>query len=309
MLGIQAIGGYIPPDRNQNSDLFEKFGFTSEFLETKIGVFQTSVKGADEETSDLALKAVQSLRSKLSADFDLASVQCLVLVTQNPDGHGLPHTSSILHKKLNLSPHCFAFDISLGCSGFVAGLAAIKGFMQVAGLKTGLLVTADPYSKIVNREDRNTVLLFGDGASATLISENPIWEIGEFDLGTLGQSSDALRVGDDGKLDMNGRAVFDFSALQVPPSVARVLEANNLTIDDIDLGVLHPGSKYIVDTVAKRAKIKNVARGAETYGNTVSSSIPLLLEFVSPLDYQNVLVSGFGVGLGWATTILKGLRA
>ena len=309
MLGIQAIGGYIPPGRNENADLIEKFGFTSEFLETKIGVFQTSVKGADEETSDLAVKAVQELVGKLGEDFDLASVQCLVLVTQNPDGHGLPHTSSILHKKLNLSPRCFAFDISLGCSGFVAGLAAIKGFMQVAGLKTGLLVTADPYSKIINREDRNTVLLFGDGASATLISENPVWEIGAFDLGTIGQSSDALRVADDGKLEMNGRAVFDFSAVQVPPSITRALEANKLTIDDIELAVLHPGSKYIVDTVAKRAKIRNVARGAENYGNTVSSSIPLLLEFISPLEYQHVLVSGFGVGLGWATTILKGIRA
>jgi 3-oxoacyl-[acyl-carrier-protein] synthase-3 len=305
MLGIQAIGGYIPPHRNENADLAEKFGFPADFLETKIGVFQTSMKSPDEETSDLGLKAVQALQAKLGDALDLASVQCLAFVTQNPDGHGLPHTSAILHKKLGLSPRCFAFDISLGCSGFVAGLAAIKGFMEVTGLTTGLLVTADPYSKIINREDRNTVLLFGDGAAATLIGENPIWEIGAFDCGTIGQNCEALRVGEDGMLDMNGRAVFDFSAMQVPSSITRALEANNLTIDDIDLGVLHPGSKYIVDTVAKRAKIKNVARGAEGYGNTVSSSIPLLLENVAPDSARHVLISGFGVGLGWATTVLR----
>jgi 3-oxoacyl-[acyl-carrier-protein] synthase-3 len=113
---------------------------------------------------------------------------------------------------------------------------------------------------------------------------------------------------DNGKLEMNGRAVFDFSAMQVPPSIARTLEANGLTIDDIDLGILHPGSKYIVDTVAKRAKIKNVARGAENYGNTVSSSIPLLLENVAPDSVRNVLISGFGVGVGWATTVLRSAK-
>jgi 3-oxoacyl-[acyl-carrier-protein] synthase-3 len=254
------------------------------------------------------MKAVQSLQAKLGEGFDLSSVQCLVLVTQNPDGNGLPHTSAILHGKLGLSPRCFAFDISLGCSGFVAGLAAIKGFMQVTGLTKGLLVTADPYSKVIDREDRNTVLLFGDGATATLISDTPVWEIGEFDCGTIGKSSDALTVRANGKLEMNGRAVFDFSALQVPPSIARALEANKVTVEDIDLGILHPGSKYIVDTVAKRAKITNVARGAETYGNTVSSSIPLLLENVPPDGGKRILVSGFGVGLGWATTVLRGLK-
>jgi 3-oxoacyl-[acyl-carrier-protein] synthase-3 len=305
MLGIQAIGSYIPPQRNDNDALAGKFEFTREFLESKIGVFTTSIKAEDEETSDLAMKAVQSLKAKLGEALDLASIQCLVLVTQNPDGHGLPHTSAILHKKLGLSPRCFAFDISLGCSGFVAGLAAIKGFMQVTGLKKGLLVTADPYSKVIDREDRNTVLLFGDGAAATLISDEPIWEIGEFDCGTIGQSCEALTVRENGKLEMNGRAVFDFSALQVPPSIARALEANKLTVEDVDLGILHPGSKYIVDTVAKRAKLANVARGAETYGNTVSSSIPLLLENVALGSARHILISGFGVGLGWATTILR----
>jgi 3-oxoacyl-[acyl-carrier-protein] synthase-3 len=231
-----------------------------------------------------------------------------VLVTQNPDGQGLPHTSAILHGKLGLSPRCFAFDISLGCSGFVAGLAAIKGFMDVAGLKKGLLVTADPYSKVIDPEDRNTVLLFGDGAAATLISDTPVWEIGAFDCGTLGKSWEALVVRENGKLEMNGRAVFDFSAMQVPPSLAPALEANGMTVDDVDLAILHPGSKYIVDTVAKRAKLSNVARGAENYGNTVSSSIPLLLENVSPEKVPRVLVSGFGVGLGWATTVLRSVK-
>jgi 3-oxoacyl-[acyl-carrier-protein] synthase-3 len=305
MLGIQAIGTYLPEQRNSNRELAEKFGFAVDFLDSKIGVQSTSVKAGDEETSDLALKAVRSLQAKLGTQLDLSQVECLVLVTQNPDGHGLPHTSAILHGKLGLGPRCFAFDISLGCSGFVAGLATIKGFMQVAGFTRGLLVTADPYSKIIDRDDRNTVLFFGDGASATLISDQPVWTVGAFDFGTVGQNCEALIVRENGKLEMNGRAVFDFSAMQVPPSIERTLAANDLTIDQIDLGVLHPGSKYIIDTVAKRAKIANVLRGVENYGNTVSSSIPILLEGVSPQTAKHVLLSGFGVGLGWATTVLR----
>jgi 3-oxoacyl-[acyl-carrier-protein] synthase-3 len=305
MLGIQAIGGYLPAARNDNAGLAEKFGFPPDFLDSKIGVRTTSRKAADEETSDLAVKAVQNLAVKLGAEFDLALIQCVVLVTQNPDGHGLPHTSAIVHRKLGLSPRCFAFDISLGCSGFVAGLAAIIGFMQVSGLTRGLLVTADPYSKVIDPEDRNTVLLFGDGAAATLISDKPVWSIGAFDCGTIGQSCDALMVKEDGTLEMNGRAVFDFSATQVPPSIARVLAANGLETEDVDLAILHPGSKYIMDTVAKRTRLGNVARGVETYGNTVSSSIPLLLENVAAEPGKRVLICGFGVGLGWATTILR----
>lgn len=309
MLGIEAIGSYLPEGRNENAGLAEVFGFASDFLESKIGVYRTSVKGEDEETSDLAVKAIEALSAKIDGGLDLSSIQVLVLVTQNPDGAGLPHTSAIVHRKLNLNDRCFAFDVSLGCSGYVAGLAVITGFMQVTGLKRGLLVTADPYSKIIDRNDKNTVLLFGDGASATLIGPDPVWTLGAFDLGTSGKQCDALRVLDTGKLEMNGRAVFDFCAMQVPPSLTRTLEANEMTMDDVDLGVFHPGSKYIVDTVAKRAKIANVARGVENYGNTVSSSIPLLLESVSPEQNRNVLISGFGVGLGWATTVLRSTKA
>jgi len=304
MLGIEEIGVYIPPGRNENGELLEKFGFNQAFLDSKIGVERTSRKAADQETSDLCVMAVAALDRKLPDGLAIDSIDCLVVVTQNPDGKGLPHVSAVVHGKLGLPAGCFAFDISLGCSGFVAGLAAIMGFMERTGGKRGLLVTCDPYSKILDEEDRNTILLFGDAATATLISENAVWQPGVFDCGTIGAQHEALKVNETGKLEMNGRAVFDFSATYVPQSVARVLEREGLTIEDLDLGILHPGSKYIVDTVAKRLKLTNVARGNGDYGNTVSSSIPLLLENVQQ-PVQTVLISGFGVGLGWATTILR----
>ena len=200
---------------------------------------------------------------------------------------------------------CAAFDISLGCSGFVTGLAIVKGYLAATGGRRAILFTADPYSKILNADDRNTVLIFGDGAAATLISETPNWRIGPaFDCGTDGRKSAALSVGADGKLVMNGRAVFDFCALNVPGSIQRVLTSNGLDKADVDAFVLHPGSKYIVDTIHERLKIPAIPFPA-TYGNTVSSSIPLILRDMDPARQRTVVVSGFGVGLSWATTILR----
>ncbi len=109
-----------------------------------------------------------------------------------------------------------------------------------------------------------------------------------------------------GKLHMNGRAVFDFCALNVPGSVNRALEANGLTKAEVSRFLLHPGSRFIVDTVAKRLGLGEVPFPAGAYGNTVSSSIPMMLAELDPGTAPTVLISGFGVGLGWATTVLKG---
>ena len=224
----------------------------------------------DIETSDLAVAAVGALQAQHA--FDMQDVECLIVITQNPDGFGLPHCSAIVHDKLGLPQTCAAFDISLGCSGFVYGLSAITAFMEQNGLTTGLLVTADPYSKVINDEDRNTSLLFGDGAAATLITDRPVWRAGKYVFGTAGKHRNALKVNDARKLEMNGRTVFTFSATAVPPAIEKTLADNGLTIDNIDCVLLHQGSKFIVDTIAKRldAEEKTGFHAGE-YGNTVSS--------------------------------------
>ncbi len=301
--GIIDIGSYIPPARIDNMAHAERFEFNEAFIRNKIGFASTARKAADEDTSDMAVKAVQALQAKTG--FDLTQAQCLVVVTQNPDGNGLPHTSAIVHQKLGLPTTCFAFDVSLGCSGYVAGLAVLKGFMATAKLTHGILVTADPYSKVIDEDDRNTFLIFGDAATATLLGPDAAWDIGAFDMGTDGKAWGALEVKPNGKLFMNGRAVFDFCATNVPGSVRRTLEANGCDIADVDHFLFHQGSKYIVDTIAARLKIGPVAFGATEYGNTVSSSIPLLLEPIDPRQAHTVFASGFGVGLGWASTLLR----
>lgn len=300
---VAAIGTHIAADRIDNTPRAERFAYDPESLRTKIGISATARKEPGQETSDLCVLAYRDLAKKLGDRLDAETLDLIVVVTQHPDGFGLPHTSAIVHGKLELPKTCFAFDLSLGCSGFVAALATVSGYLMATGGKRAIIVTADPYSKSTSEDDKNTAMIFGDAATATLIEEGAAWRIGRFDAGT--KASRALERDTDGVLRMNGRAVFDFCALNVPGSVKRTLELNGLTLADVDAFALHPGSKYIVDTVAKRIGIPSPDHlPCVAFGNTVSSSIPLILAELDPRQAPTVLVSGFGVGLGWSTCVL-----
>ncbi|HSI57156.1 MAG TPA: ketoacyl-ACP synthase III [Ideonella sp.] len=303
-IGIRAVSAYRPETRLDNLAAAAGLDADPAFVADKIGLLHLSRKAADQDTSDLACAAAR----RLFAEHGLApeAVECLVLVTQTPDHRGLPHTSAVVHHKLALPSHCAVFDISLGCSGYVHGLAVAKAFMQAQGFRNGLLLTADPYSKIVDPTDRDTALLFGDGASATWLSDDPVWQLGPCDFGIASGQHAALQVDDAGRLAMNGRAVFNFAASQVPLSVARLLAKAGLTMADIDLALLHQGSRYIVESLAKRIGAENKAPFAATeYGNTVSSSVPMLLAEHVPEAARRLLLCGFGVGLAWATCLLE----
>jgi 3-oxoacyl-[acyl-carrier-protein] synthase III len=304
VIGIRQIGVHRGVESLNNFELGETLGTGAEFLESKIGMLKLSRKSKDEDTSDLAVAAALALFE--SSELKPEDVQCLVLVTQNPDGGGLPHTSAIVHDKLGLRKDCIVFDIALGCSGFVQTLSVIKALMEAQGLKDGLLVTADPYSKIIDSSDRDTALIFGDGATATWMSDNPVWRIGATDGGILSSQNGALKINEKGNLFMNGRGVFNFAATAVPPSIERVLERSSNTMADIDLVLLHQGSRYIVETIARRIGAQDKAPfSSANYGNTISSSIPMMLAENVPATAHKLLLCGFGVGLAWATCYLE----
>jgi 3-oxoacyl-[acyl-carrier-protein] synthase-3 len=304
MIGIQYVSAYLPEAAIDNAWQAKGFDADEDFIRNKIGMLTLSRKADAEQTSDLAVSAVLKLQAEHGVD--VSQAQCLVLVTQNPDGHGLPHTSAVVHHRLNLPAACAVFDISLGCSGYVQALSVVKAFMQSQHMRHGLLVTADPYSKIINPSDRDTAMLFGDGASATWLSDEAHWHIGAADFGIQSQQHDALQTRADGHLVMNGRAVFTFAATQVPASVKRVLEKAQLGMDDMDQVFLHQGSRYIVETLAKRIGSEGKTPFAATaYGNTVSSSVPMLLAQHLKPEWHKVLLCGFGVGLSWATCLLE----
>ncbi len=308
MIAITAVAGYIPEGRLDSAERFEDFAINQTFLDTKIGVRKVARKDAGEETSDLCVRAYEALCAK--HDVDAESIDCIVVCTQNPDGGGIPHVSAITHGKLGLPKTCAGFDISLGCSGFVYGLSVAGAFMQANGLRNGLFFTADPYSKIVDPNDKNTCLLFGDGAAVTLLQETDDaphgWTPSAFSFFSDGARGNALMVETD-TLHMNGRAVFTFSATEAPKLIDATLEKAGMSRGDADLYLLHQGSKYIVDTIRDRLELapEKVPSNLAKAGNTVSSSIPLLLaEHMDNDDVSRIVLCGFGVGLSAASCVI-----
>ncbi|MCB5161518.1 ketoacyl-ACP synthase III [Marinomonas algarum] len=304
MLGIQSIASYLPKDSVDNMHQADRLGADRDFVQHKIGV--STLPRAEEHDSvvSMCVAAFKQLCKKESVD--LNEIECVVLCTQNPDGGGLPHNSALIHAELGLSEECACFDIGLGCSGYVYGLSVIQSFMSVNGMKKGLFFTCDPYSKILNHDDKNTCLLFGDAASVTLISDTPCYILEKAQFSTKGSASDAL-VKNDGILEMNGRAVFNFALQEVPKQITSILNKAELCIEDIDVFLLHQGSRFMLENIIKRTKIseeKTPINLLQT-GNTVSSSIPLLLESELSNHSNRILMSGFGVGLSWATAIYR----
>ncbi len=304
-LGIKDIQYYLPPKKWKNVLFSKKFKVTDRFIKNKIGFSKLSKMELNLKTSDLAIKSIKKMFKKFP---NLKNkLDCLILITQNPDSN-IPHTSAIIHQKLGLQSNCIIFDVSLGCSGFVHGLSIIKSFMIMNKFKNGILVTSDPYSKIIDKNDRETAMIFGDASATTLISsENPSYELKNFDFGTESNLNSALITDKNGVLRMNGRKIFSFVMNKIPNSVEKILKKEKKKLGQIDTFIFHQGSKFVLDslTAALNIEKKKIIFDSKNYGNTVSSSIPIILSKKKFLKSKYIICSGFGVGLSWATTLLK----
>ncbi len=311
-VGIEMIEYYLPDRTITSDELASKFGFDLVFVEEKIGVKKIYIAGEGEKTSDLAVKAVNKLFNKRPDISDKIGV--IALCTQTPD-YQLPHTSAIVHKKLGLAKDVACFDLGLGCSGFVYGLSVVKAFMENNNLDYGLLITSETYSKIINDNDRNTKALFSDAAAATLISREPYLMPQLFSFGTDGSGYESLILRpaadqETGFLHMDGRGIFSFVAAVIPEDIKKSMKMNHVCLEDIDYFVFHQASKFMLDTLAKKLGITNeskVINSLDRFGNTVSSSIPIAINTIFD-ECKNkrlkILISGFGVGLSWASTVL-----
>ncbi|HSN17920.1 MAG TPA: ketoacyl-ACP synthase III [Gammaproteobacteria bacterium] len=306
MIGITDVASYLPPDMLSNLERAAGFDRTPEFVRDKIGFLRLRRKAREEETSDLCVRAFEALEAKRALDH--RAIDCLVVCTQNPDAHGLPHTAAVLHAKLGLGQQVAAFDISLGCSGFVYSLGVTSAFMEASGLKNGLLFTSDPYSKILAPDDADTALLFGDAATVTYLTATPVYRALKSRYASDGRLAHSIQVAEaGGRLSMLGSNVFKFTMTAVPEQIEACLEDNGLSKHEIDLYLFHQGSKFIVDNLSRKLGLDPARapfEAAET-GNTVSSTLPLMLERRLHIGPRRILMSGFGVGLSWATTVLE----
>jgi len=327
---IKAISYIFPTTILGNKELSEKFSNWSEDkIYEKTGIKQRYITEDSEFASDLAVQASR----KLFIEHSILpqSIDFIIYCTQSPD-YILPTTACILQERLGLSNHCGAFDINLGCSGYIYGLAISKGLIEASIAKNILFITSETYSKYIHPADKGNRTIFGDAASATLISGDGIAEILNFDLGTDGSGANNLIIQDGGSrykkgsqlvneeqqgesfnfsshLYMNGPEIFAFTSKMVPVLVNRVLENNSLEKTDVDLYIFHQANKFILDFLRKKINIpkENFFTYMENCGNTVSSTIPIALYEAMALELckGNVLLAGFGVGYSWGGVLLN----
>jgi 3-oxoacyl-[acyl-carrier-protein] synthase III len=303
---VARIGVHIPPARQSNLPLLSGFGVDEDFMRRKIGVVSRAVKAPDQQVSDLCVEAFTDLTQKLP-EFDKDSLDLVCLNTQFPDSP-MPHTSAVIHQLLGLPASCMTFDISHACAGFAHSLAIATSVAERFEFEHVLVFTCDPLSRAVDPSDRDTALIFGDAFTVTyLCRSGPGYRLVDAGFGTRPGSAKAAHY--DGRLVMDGSAILKNAAREVPPAIRRLLERHHLREDDIDLFLLHPGSKYLIDILRGDLGVAEdqLPFEATEYGNTGSSSIPLML--ASRLDAgcpkARILLSGFGAGFSWGVCLLE----
>jgi 3-oxoacyl-[acyl-carrier-protein] synthase-3 len=312
-IGIEQISYWLPPLVVDNREVAERHGFGEEFVLEKLGIRQRRFLAPNLSVSDMAGRAVEQLFEDSGSSPE--EVEIIILVSQTPD-YSLPHSSAIIQHNLGIPESAMVFDISLGCSGFVIGLDVVISIMERLGMSKGVLVTADAYSRIVDPADRSTAPLFGDAAAATLLSAQPKWTLGNSDFGSRGSEFDKLIVRGSGTtqgsrhpLYMDGRGILNFTRKIIPKSVHKALSKNGLTLDDVDKFVFHQANAFVLETIRQTLGLpgEKLTHSLEDVGNTTSSSIPIALRrelFDGNDPAKVVLLSGFGVGLSWSSTVI-----
>jgi 3-oxoacyl-[acyl-carrier-protein] synthase-3 len=332
---IQALEHHLPERRVTNDELAALYpGWSAQKILEKTGIRERRVVAEGEYASDLAVRAVEKLLERTG--FDRSRIDLLMYCTQSPDYY-LPTTACLLQDRLGLPTSAAALDYNLGCSAFPYGLAMARGLIETGAASNALLVMAETYSRFIHPMDKSVRTLFGDAASATLITaadrEGPT--LGPFVLGTDGSGGPNLivrrgglreplgteplaetkdesgNVRSEANLYMNGPAILEFTIRRIPPVVAELLQRAEITLDDVRWVVLHQANEYMLRYLQKKLKVPD-AKFAVHFahcGNTVSSTIPIVIQHLADegsLAKDDLVVTvGFGVGYSWGAALVR----
>jgi len=322
---IDRIEYALPTHTVSNEELSRNFpAWSIPRIAAKTGIESRCVALPEECASDLAVEAAQKIFS--SGIVSTSEIDFVLFCTQSPD-YLIPTTACLIHRRLGISPSSGALDVNLGCSGFVYALGLCDGLIQSRQAKTILLLTGDTYSKYMELGDKNSALIFGDGAAATLVRARDVAEplIGPYVYGTDGNGANYLMLPGSGtrgrcitekdnacsKLCIDGSKMFQFAVETVPVCVGALLQKASLKIDDIDLFFFHQANDYILEEISRRLGVSRsrVPFEASQSANTVSSTIPIAMRNAlnrGAIGHGAVMMLiGFGVGLSWAGTIVR----
>lgn len=322
---IVGVVSCVPARRIENEFFNEEFGEAGVSDVAKIvGVKQRRWVDEGTSTRDLCRSAGKKLLHQI--DWAPDTVDALIFVTQTPD-YRLPASACALQTDLGLPTACIAFDINLGCSGYPYALWLGMAMIKTGAARRVLLAVGDTISKIADKHDRATALLFGDAGTMTALESSESGEA-SFIMGTDGRGANNLIVPNgafknhdnskdlrlEGKnlkcLYMDGGEIFNFTLRAVPALVSRTFEFAGKTIDDYDGFLFHQANLFMLKHLTKKANIpsEKVPINIDQYGNTSCASIPLLLTTALRerllTDCLQLAMFGFGVGYSWASASL-----
>lgn len=322
-VGIVGLGSYVPEKTLTNFDLEKMVDTSDEWITERTGIKQRHIAADDEATSDMSLKAAE----KALADAGVApeEIDLIIVATASPD-HAFPSTACLIQDRIG-AKNAAAFDLSAGCSGFVYSLGVASQMVKSGLYNKALIIGAETLSRIMNWKDRNTCVLFGDGAGAAVIGvvEDGFGVLG-IDLGSDGSggkylfqpaggsrkpASEETVANHEHTIHMNGPEVFKFAIQIMGKTAKRALAKAGMKPEEIDLLVPHQANMRIITSAAKRLKapMEKVWVNVDKYANTSAASIPIALceaqQAGALKKGDNVLLVGFGAGLTWAAIVLK----
>lgn len=322
-VGILGIGMYVPEKVVTNQDLEKMVDTSDEWIVSRSGIKERRIADEDTTTSDLATKA--ALNALKDAGVSAEEIDLIIVATATPDML-FPSVGCLVQDKLKATKAA-AFDLAAGCSGFVYGVVTGTQFIQAGLYKKVLVIGAETLSKILDWQDRNTCVLFGDGAGAVVLGETQAGSgILGVHLGASGAGAEFLKLPAGGSrqpasqetvakrlhyVHMNGNEVFKFAIRVVDEASIAALDNAGLTPDDLDVLVPHQANIRIIQSAAKRLRMpmEKVIVNIDKYGNTSAASIPIALEeAVRTGRVKNgdiALLVGFGAGLTWASCVIK----
>lgn len=284
-----------------------------DLIYSKTGVETRYVSSPNETALSLCIDAAKKL------EFDPNDIGACIFVSQSPD-YMLPTSACIAQEKLGLNRDTAAFDINLGCSGFIYALSVAKGILSDIDQSKALLLCGDTYTKFINKNDRTCRPIFSDAGSAILLSKSDKIKTGPFNFGTDGRGFDKLIVRNraskiesdyDNFIHMNGAEVLLFTMANVPNGVKALLKKADLKSEDIDYFLFHQASAVVLDNIQRKLNIpdEKFPRNNKDIGNTVSATIPILMKDLEDdgrlKKGQKLLLFGFGVGYSYGGCILE----